>query len=179
MNIEEIYDLYYKDNPELLTTVITHSECVARKALGCLHNKGIEADLQFVKEAAMLHDIGVVKCHAPGIFCYGTLPYICHGVEGRRILESLGYPRHALVCDSHTGSGLTREDIVRQGLPLPVRDLCPVSIEEKVICYADKFFSKSGNLKEEKSFEKVVNQMKKFGDDSLNRFLELHSLFSL
>ncbi len=179
MNIEEIYDLYYKDNPELLTTVITHSECVARKALGCLHNKGIEADLQFVKEAAMLHDIGVVKCHAPGIFCYGTLPYICHGVEGRRILESLGYPRHALVCERHTGSGLTREDIVRQGLPLPVRDLCPVSIEEKVICYADKFFSKSGNLKEEKSFEKVVNQMKKFGDDSLNRFLELHSLFSL
>lgn len=179
MNIEEIYDLYYRDNPELLTTVITHSECVASKALGCLYNKGIEADLQFVKEAAMLHDIGVVKCHAPGIFCYGTLPYICHGVEGRSILESLGYPRHALVCERHTGSGLTREDIIRQGLPLPMRDLCPVSIEEKVICYADKFFSKSGNLKEEKSFEKVINQMKKFGDDSLNRFLELHSLFSL
>lgn len=179
MDIEKIFELYYKDNPELLTTVITHSECVARKALGCLHKKGIEADYQFVKEAALLHDIGVVKCDAPAIFCYGQLPYICHGIEGRQILESLGYPNHALVCERHTGSGLTCEDIVRQSLPLPVRNMCPVTIEEKVICYADKFFSKSGNLKEEKSLERVVSQMKKFGDDSLARFLDLHSLFSL
>lgn len=179
MNISEIFEKYYKGNPELLTTVITHSECVARKALGCLRLKGIEADEGFVKEAAMLHDIGVVKCNAPAIHCHGTLPYICHGIEGKRILDSLGYPRHALVCERHTGSGLTIEDIVRQGLPLPHRDLCPVTIEEKVICYADKFFSKSGNLTEEKPLDKVIRQMKKFGDDSFIRFMELHSLFSL
>lgn len=179
MNISEIFEKYYKGNPELLTTVITHSECVARKALGCLRLKGIEADEGFVKEAAMLHDIGVVKCNAPAIHCHGTLPYICHGIEGKRILDSLGYPRHALVCERHTGSGLTIEDIVRQGLPLPHRDLCPVTIEEKVICYADKFFSKSGNLTEEKPLDKVIRQMKKFGDGSFFRFMELHSLFSL
>lgn len=179
MNISEIFEKYYKGNPELLTTVITHSECVVRKALGCLRLKGIEADEGFVKEAAMLHDIGVVKCNAPAIHCHGTLPYICHGIEGKRILDSLGYPRHALVCERHTGSGLTIEDIVRQGLPLPHRDLCPVTIEEKVICYADKFFSKSGNLTEEKPLDKVIRQMKKFGDDSFIRFMELHSLFSL
>ena len=179
MNIPEIFNLYYKDNPELLATVATHSECVAQKALDCLRLKGIEADEQFVKEAALLHDIGVVRCDAPAIYCYGTLPYICHGVEGRSMLDSLGLHRHALVCERHTGSGLTIEDIERQNLPLPHRDMCPVSIEEKVICYADKFFSKSGVLTEEKPLKKVVKQMQRFGDDSLRRFLELHSIFAL
>lgn len=179
MTISEIFNIYYKDNPKLLATVATHSECVARKALDCLRQKGIEADTEFVREAALLHDIGVVKCDAPSIFCFGSLPYICHGVEGRAILDSLGMHRHALVCERHTGSGLTVDDIIRQDLPLPHRDMCPVSIEEKVICYADKFFSKSGLLTEEKPFEKVVKQMNRFGEDSLKRFLELHSIFSL
>ncbi len=177
LDIAGIFDLYYKDNPELLYTVATHSECVARKALDCLQTKGIEADLDFVNEAALLHDIGVVKCDAPSIFCYGDLPYICHGVEGRRMLDTLGLHRHALVCERHTGSGLTTDDIIRQNLPLPHRDMCPVSIEEKAICYADKFFSKSGKLTEEKPLAKVISQMEKFGPDSLQRFLTLHSMF--
>ena len=177
MDIQKIFHLYYKDNPQLLSCVATHSECVARKAVASLERKGIEADLEFVREAAMLHDIGVVRCDARSIGCLGDLPYICHGVEGRKMLEQLGLPRHALVCERHTGSGLTVADIVNQNLPLPHRDMCPVTIEEKAICYADKFFSKSGNLTEEKSLERVMKQMEKFGPDSLRRFMELHSLF--
>lgn len=179
MDISEIFNSEYKENPELLATVTLHSECVARKALGCLYSKGIEADREFVREAAMLHDIGVIRCNAPSIYCYGDKPYICHGIEGRKMLEGIGLPRHALVCERHTGSGLTIEDIVRQNLPLPHREMIPLSIEEKVICYADKFFSKSGNLTEEKSLEKVMNQMERFGKDSLERFLSLHSIFGL
>ena len=94
------------------------------------------------------------------------------------MLDMAGFPRHALVCERHTGSGLSVEDIVRQNLPLPHRDMCPVTLEEKLICYADKFFSKSGNLTERKPFEKVKKQMEAFGEDSLRRFLALHSLFS-
>lgn len=177
MDIDKIYHPLYNDNPGLLATVLTHSECVARKALGCLASRGIEADMEFVREAAMLHDIGVIRCNAPSILCFGDLPYICHGIEGRRILEDAGFPAHALVCERHTGSGLSVEDIVIQNLPLPHRDMLPVSIEEKVICYADKFFSKSGNLTEEKTLERVIGGMKKFGNDSLARFLELHEIF--
>ena len=177
MDIDLIYHPLYKENPGLLATVLTHSECVARKALGCLASRGIEADLEFVREAAMLHDIGVIRCDAPAILCFGDLPYICHGIEGRRILENAGLPRHALVCERHTGSGLSVADIVSQNLPLPQRDMLPVSIEEKAICYADKFFSKSGNLTEEKPLERVVSGMKKFGNDSLARFLDLHDIF--
>lgn len=177
MNITEIFNRYYFDNPGLLSTVTIHSECVARKALGGLRSKGIDADYGFVWEAAMLHDIGVVRCDAPGIQCFGTLPYICHGVEGRTMLDAEGLPRHALVCERHTGSGLTVDDIISQNLPLPRRDMTPLSIEEKAICYADKFFSKSGDLTKEKELAKVIRQMESFGKESLQRFIALHEMF--
>lgn len=177
MDISEIFDKYYAGNPELRRVVLLHSECVARKALDCLRHNNLDADLNFVKEAAMLHDIGVVECDAPDIFCFGSLPYICHGVAGRKMLEAEGLPRHALVCERHTGSGLTIDDIVRKKLPLPLRDMTPQTIEEKAICYADKFFSKSGNLTEEKPLEKVIAQMSRHGDDTLRRFMILHELF--
>lgn len=177
MNINEIFNNYYKNNPQLLSRVATHSECVARKALECLHKNNIEADYIFVWEAALLHDIGVVRCDAPSIDCLGSLPYICHGIEGRKMLDNLGLQRHALVCERHTGSGLTIEDIINQNLPLPHRDMCPVTIEEKAICYADKFFSKSGNLTGEKPLTEVIRQMERFGSASLKRFMDLHSMF--
>lgn len=177
MDIAEIFNRYYSDNKALLSTVVLHSECVGRKALSCADRAGIEIDRDFVYEAAMLHDIGVVMCDAPSIHCHGSLPYICHGIEGRKILDSLGYPRHALVCERHTGSGLSVEDIVAQNLPLPHRDMLPLSVEEKLICYADKFFSKSGDLTQEKPIEKVLRQMEAHGEGSLKRFLELHEMF--
>ncbi len=148
---------------------------MAVKALGCLRAHGLSADLQFVEEAAMLHDIGVVECDAPSIYCHGSLPYICHGVAGRKMLDELGLPRHALVCERHTGSGLSVADIIRQELPLPHRDM--LTIEEKAICYADKFFSKSGELTKEKPLDKVMRQMADHGEDSLDRFMALHNLF--
>lgn len=178
MDLQNIFNKFYSDNPRLLSTVTIHSECVARKAVRCLEKNNISADFDFVWEAAMLHDIGVVKCNAPSIFCYGDRPYICHGIEGRKMLDSLGLYRHALVCERHTGSGLSIQDIISQNLPLPHREMLPLSIEEKAICYADKFFSKSGNLTEEKSLEKIMSQMERFGNDSLHRFLDMHAMFS-
>lgn len=176
--VRELFSRWYSLDDPLLPTVLTHSECVAELALEIAYRKGLDIERQFVCDAAMLHDIGVIACNAPSIHCHGSLPYICHGVEGKRMLDMAGFPRHALVCERHTGSGLSVEDIVRQNLPLPHRDMCPVTLEEKLICYADKFFSKSGNLTERKPFEKVKKQMEAFGEDSLRRFLALHSLFS-
>lgn len=176
-DIANIFESLYSGNSRLLETVTQHSECVARKTREVLSEKFPSADIDFAVEAALLHDIGVVKCNAPSIFCFGDLPYICHGVQGRKILDSLGLPRHALVCERHTGSGLTKEDILEQGLPLPLRDMTPQTIEEKAVCYADKFFSKSGNLSEEKPLEKVLAQMGLHGKDALKRFEILHAMF--
>lgn len=174
--INRIIDKYYPSGP-LRRILITHSELVARKALECIDRLDLEIDRDFVAEAAMLHDIGIYRCNAPDIECRGSLPYICHGVEGRKILENEGLGRHALVCERHTGAGLTVEDIKSQNLPLPTRDMTPQSMEEKIICYADKFYSKSGDIYAEKPIEKIIMSMKRFGPAALSRFMALHRLF--
>lgn len=177
IDVLDIIDKYYPAGP-LRDILVIHSGKVRDKALECISRLGLEVDIDFVAEAAMLHDIGIFRCDAPDICCHGPLPYICHGVEGSRLLrEEQGLPRHALVCERHTGSGLTVDDIIAQQLPLPRRDMTPQSLEEKLICYADKFFSKSGDIRAEKSFERVVRSMERHGADTLARFLDLHALF--
>ena len=65
LNISDIFARFYAGNDALLATVSVHSECVARKAIFCADAKGLDIDREFVYEAALLHDIGVVKCDAP------------------------------------------------------------------------------------------------------------------
>lgn len=177
MTYEEIIDKYYHDNSRLRTILEVHSRLVADKALRCADARSLPIDRQFTEEAAMLHDIGIFRCNAPDICCEGSLPYICHGVEGRTILEAEGLPRHALVCERHTGAGLTVHDIETQHLPLPHRDMTPRTIEERLICYADKFYSKSGDIRAEKPLERVIRSMERHGQDTLERFLALHREF--
>lgn len=141
--------------------------------------KHLHPDGDFIREAAMLHDIGIVLVNEPRLGCNGNEPYICHGYLGRRLLEQEGYPLHALVCERHIGTGLTVKDVDAQNLPLPRRDMRPLSIEEKIICYADKFFSKrTGLLRAEKSISAVRMEIEKFGSDKLTAFKTLHVLFS-
>jgi uncharacterized protein len=45
----------------------------------------------------------------------------------------------------------------------------PVSLEEQVICFADKFYSKT-KLGKEKSVEKAVKSLSKYGEDGVKRF---------
>lgn len=177
IDYNSIIDKYYNDNSRLREILTTHSRLVADKALRCALYRNLDIDREFVEEAAMLHDIGIFRCSAPDIHCFGSLPYICHGVEGRTILEAEGLHRHALVCERHTGAGLSVDDIKSQNLPLPLRDMTPQSLEEKLICYADKFFSKSGNIRNEKPFERVLASMERHGKETAERFLALHRLF--
>lgn len=91
-------------------------------------------------------------------------------------MRNEGYPRHARVCERHTGAGLTAKEIEEQGLPLPHRDFLPETLEEKLVCYADKFYSKTHPDKE-KSFEQAVHSIARFGNDGLQRFLKWKRLF--
>ncbi len=125
----------------------------------------------------MLHDIGIFKCDAAGIQCFGTKPYICHGRIGAELLRSEGFPRHARVCERHTGAGITKAQIIAQNLPLPQQDFLPETMEEKVICYADKFFSKT-HLDREKTIEQAEKSLSKFGDEGVLRFREWEKCFS-
>ena len=135
-------------------------------------------DIEFVEEAAMLHDIGMCRTDAPGIHCHGTEPYILHGILGRKMLDSMGLYRHGRVCERHTGSGITAQEINSQHLPIvPPRDLLPESLEEKVVCYADKFFSKSRLEEPPKTLDRARQSLAKFGGDTLERFEALVALF--
>ena len=170
MDYQAIIDKYYPEDNELRRILLVHSRSVADKALAIAdRHPELSLDRQFIEEAAMLHDIGIVRCNAPGIQCFGTEPYICHGRIGADMLRAEGFPRHARVCERHTGAGITRSQIIAQKLPLPEQDFLPETMEEKVICYADKFFSKT-HLDKEKTVEQAMASLSKFGEEGLARF---------
>lgn len=157
---------------EALEVIVTHGRVVAD--LACAIGNGVKLpaeEISFLEEAAMLHDIGVCRVHAPGIGVYGEHPYIMHGILGREILEGEGLSRHAMVCERHIGVGLSVADIVNQQLPLPRRDMMPLSIAEEIICFADLFFSKKpGKLEHRKSVEQVRAKLAHFGSDKVQIF---------
>ena len=124
----------------------------------------------------MLHDIGIAWCHAPSIFCEGTEPYIKHGIIGAKLLRDEGLERHARVCERHTGTGLTREQIERQQLPLPVADYQPETLEEQVVCYADKFYSKS-HPERVLTVAQTAQSLAKFGQEGVDKFLRWAEMF--
>ena len=175
-----IIDKYYGEQPELRHVLVTHSRQVADRALAILdahpqwEAEGL-ADRTFIEEAAMLHDIGIIFCHAPKIYCNGSHSYIEHGYLGAELLRKEGLPKHALVAERHTGTGITIEQIVREELPIPERDYCPQSLEEKIICYADKFYSKS-HLGEEVALDKIKYNIWKYGSEAFLRWQELVTL---
>lgn len=170
MNPLALIDKYYPEDNELRHILLTHSRSVADKALAlAAKHPELPIDLGFLEEAALLHDIGIFQTEADGICCVGTYPYICHGYLGAELMRREGYPRHALVCERHTGAGLSLNDILAQNLPIPHRDMLPVSIEEQLICFADKFYSKT-RLDEEKSIERARKSVARFGDEGAARF---------
>ena len=177
MDYQAIINKYYPEDNELRHILLVHSRAVANKALAIAdRHPELSLDRQFIEEAAMLHDIGFVRCNAPGIQCFGTEPYICHGRIGADMLRAEGFPRHARVCERHTGAGITRSQIIAQKLPLPEQDFLPETMEEKVICYADKFFSKT-HLDEEKTIEQAIASLSKFGEEGVSRFREWVKMF--
>ncbi|MBU0969970.1 MAG: HDIG domain-containing protein, partial [Proteobacteria bacterium] len=144
----EFIERYYPRDSALYKVLVDHSLQVAEKSLTIARNLArfthLAPDLEFIESAAMLHDIGIFMTRAKAIGCTGDLPYICHGYLGRKLLDDQGFdPAFGLVAERHTGAGITLENILKANLPLPKRDMVPVSLEEKIICCADKYFSKS------------------------------------
>jgi uncharacterized protein len=175
----QIIRKYYPADSVAAHILTIHSEAVARKAAIIAEHLNLSPETTtFIHEASLLHDIGIIFTHAPSIGCYGEHPYICHGFKGHDLLVGEDLPLHALVCERHTGTGLTIEDIDNQHLPLPRRMMVPVSLPERIIAYSDKFFSKDPQkLQQEKSVDEVVASMRRFGPDKEAKFLEWHQEF--
>ena len=169
---------FYPDDTPLRRLLLHHSFQVRDKALELLRHPGRigpEPDVALVTAGALLHDIGIRFCHAPGILCMGEQPYLAHGIIGARMLREYGEKNNlnlepfARICERHTGSGLSAAEIRAGALPLPEQDFLPETPEEQLICLADKFFSKSGDMRE-KSLPHIRRSMLKFGQAPLARF---------
>ena len=65
---QQIIDKYYGGCGALRHILLTHSESVAQRALriAAMHPE-LHIDTDFVRNAAMLHDIGIIRVDAPGI----------------------------------------------------------------------------------------------------------------
>ena len=185
INALQIIDHFYPEESALKTLLLKHSTQVKEKALEILsHNPDLSAqmDIDTVINGALLHDIGIGECYAPDILCLGHRHYIAHGIIGAEMLREysrqLGIDLEAFarICERHTGSGLTAKEIHEQHLPIPEKDFLPETLEEKLVCLADKFFSKSGDMKE-KDFDKVRKSMMKHGIATTERFDSMCTLF--
>lgn len=126
----------YAPSDKDFEAVLKHSRALQKLAVEVAEkiqsrNKGIKIDIEFIKTAALLHDIGRFK-HPPG------KDSVKHGVAGADILRKEGVDdRYVRVCERHVGAGITADEIDDKGLPIPMKDYIPETVEERIIAYAD------------------------------------------
>lgn len=168
----KIIQKFCQKNTKLYDLLMLHSKLVTKKAIEIAKNvPELKPDLKFIEEAAMLHDIGIIFTNTPKIHCFGEHKYIEHGYLGRDLLEEEGLPKHALVCERHTGVGISKQEIINDNLPLPHRDMIPLSIEEKIICFADLFYTKyPGKETTEKTIKEIKEERAKFSKENVKIF---------
>lgn len=97
----------------------------AAERVGAMLPGSTGVDLDTLWSFGLLHDIGRCATHHP----------IGHGVEGYRLLSSLGYHEAAFVCVAHVGFGLSAAEASLLGLP--EREFVPQTYEERIVCLAD------------------------------------------
>jgi len=184
-DFQKVIDKYYpggesgSEDACLRDIYMRHCRSVADLALRIARRNRLELAEDSVEAAAMLHDIGIVLTDAPGICCHGSEKYLAHGRLGAGLLRHEGAPELlARVAERHTGAGLTEADIARIGLDSLPSGVCymPETLLERLICYADKFYSKSGDMKR-KPMQRVEASIARFGADASLRFGKLRQEF--
>jgi len=109
--------------------VIEHCKLVsafAVKIAKACRKKQPNVDVELVEISALLHDIGHSKTHS-----------VDHAFEGGKIARELNLPDSiALIIERHAGGGIPKDEAKKLGWP--ARDYLPQTLEEKIVCYADK-----------------------------------------
>lgn len=182
LSLEDIERLHAKYAPSeaVRRTVFKHCQIVAEIAEQLIDTNKLVIDRDFVRAAALLHDIGYYPLvDAEGDFLPGAAQ-IQHAVAGEKILRSEGLSEaQCSCCLHHIGVGLSKEDVIRQALPIPPVDYMPMTDEERLVMYADKFHSKK-KLRELafNSFEFYETLLReRFGEESVERWHDLARTF--
>lgn len=167
----------YAKSEESFLIVMKHSLEVLEKSINIVGKRALydKADFDLIISGSILHDIGTFEFLENLDDNIKNKDYIKHGIMGAEILRKEGLEREALIAERHIGSGLSKEEIIANGFPLPHEDFLPVSLEEKIVCYADKFSSKKPNKKD--TLETIEREFAGYGKYPLKRFLELEKMF--
>ena len=170
----QIIEKFYDPGTRLYDILVNHSRIVTDKSLDIARSlPHLNPDLEFIETAAMLHDIGIFLTRSESIGCFGKAAYVCHGYLGRELLDELGLPpEYGMVSERHTGAGITKQNILLNHLPLPHRDMVPISLEEKIICAADKYHSKNPKFSgKTMTTAEVIEGLRKINNDHAARFI--------
>ena len=142
--------------------VIRHCELVAELALEIadkIEKKGLKVDRELVEVGAILHDLGRSKSHD-----------VDHGVVGADIAASLGLPESLIkIIKCHVGGGITADEAESFGWPKS--EYLPVTLEEKIVSYADKLIDQSKRVPIELEIKKLQMEHK---DEPAERVRKLH-----
>lgn len=166
----------YAPNKKIFLLVFTHCQIVKDISEQLIKKNNLTINKKLVIAGSLLHDIGVYKLiNKEGVV--DEINYIRHGVEGHYILSQEGFSEElCLIAERHTGVGISRNDVIKQKLNLPVRDYLALTLEEKIIMYADKFHSKSLHFN---SLNTCSSYIKRFGQNKVKKFQSLAQLFGI
>ncbi len=159
----------YAPDSETFRIIFQHGKAVQRASFPiakAIKKRGHKVDLDLIRTASLLHDIGRFTCPPK------TKLSLKHGIAGAKILRKEGLPKHAKIAENHIGAGITKDEIIKQKLPLPKKDFLPKTIEEKIIAYVDNiiFGDTLGTISE------VVKRFKKeLPHSALQRLIKLHN----
>jgi uncharacterized protein len=105
--------------------VVAHCTIVSRTALEFAGRLKVAVDRELVRQGGLFHDIGRSRTHG-----------IEHALAGVEIAKSLGFPDKLVnIIERHIGAGITAAEAGRLGLPK--KDYLPLTVEEKLVSYAD------------------------------------------
>ncbi|MFH2027967.1 MAG: HD domain-containing protein [Nanoarchaeota archaeon] len=162
----ELLKKYSKDKKSF-DIVLAHSKTVQKTALEIAEDIP-SIDTEYIMMGSLLHDIGR----------FDTWPNNNekHGIKGAEILRNENLPEFARLAERHLGAGISKEDILEQGLDLPLKDYLPITKEEKIITHADNLTegAKRISLKEtiarfEKELgKKAANKVKRLAEEVEN-----------
>ena len=167
--VDAIRALHRRFAPDEATFELVYTHCEIVWAIAeQLTTKDVDADV--VRAGCLLHDVGVYRLD-------GRDDYIRHGVLGHALLRDAGLPETlARFGSHHTGVGISREDVVRQRLPIPAGDYLAETPEELLVMYADKFHSKTTPPKFVSAATYAV-AVRRFGEDKQRRFTAMVEQF--
>ena len=144
------------ESVNLASSIIQHSIQVANKALEIADRlKNIRIDRKLIETGGLLHDIGRSRSHG-----------FDHGLIGASILKGEGIsPKIFRICETHILGGIDKDEAKELGLP--EKDYLPYTIEEKIICLADKYIKGTSKVSINERFD---HWFSKYGEsDLLNR----------